>query len=70
MAENAVNVGGHSPEQVAFQLLGIVAHGEGKHLFGAHTPRAERDWILDTYAECLIAVKNPESRRKAGAPPT
>ena len=52
--------GGPSPEEVAFKLLYAVAWGENIDLDG--WAKADRKWILDTYAECLLAVKNPAAR--------
>ncbi len=49
-----------SAQCVALQLLHLVAASEGKDL-SAHCG-ATRKWILDTYAECLKAVWDPENR--------
>jgi hypothetical protein len=48
-----------------FLLLRTIASNENKALVssavsGAAT--ADRKWLLDTYAECLMAVRNPEKR--------
>jgi hypothetical protein len=55
-----VHIGENSPEQVAFKLLQSIAGNEGKKLSGA-TPTVgeypDKKWLLDTYAECLHAVK-------------
>lgn len=57
-------VGESSPEQVAFKLLEIIASIEGKTLSpGPSGPAtANRKWILDTYAECFVAVTQPWKR--------
>jgi hypothetical protein len=62
MADNTVvHIGENSPEQVAYTLLRDIANIEQRPLF--HDPRAaDRKWILDTYAECLIAIRNPVGR--------
>lgn len=55
-----------SPEGVAFRLLQLVADLENKTLHGNPSKdrsNADRQWILDTYAECLRAVKAPETRK-------
>ena len=50
-----------SREYIAYLLLLHLANIEGKSLAkGEGTPT--RKWVLDTYAECLITVGNPESR--------
>ena len=60
MADTVVHIGQNSPEYVALQLLDKVSLVEG---FVAHRnpgsgqTTATREWILDTYAECLYAVK-------------
>lgn len=66
MANSAENHGGPSQEEVAYKLLYVVAWGEDKDLDG--WGKADRKWILDTYAECLLAVKN-SSARLAPKPP-
>ena len=60
MAEQAVlHIGENSPEEVAYRLMSDVADVEQKALHSNpstdHTS-ADRQWILDTYAECLRAV--------------
>jgi hypothetical protein len=57
-----VHIGENSPEQVAYKLLQIVASNEGKSLTGGAT--ADRKWLLDTYAECLHTVRNPNTRHR------
>lgn len=56
-----VHIGENSPEQVALKLLEAVAKVERKLLYPAQNPEpdtvASRKWILDTYGECLEAVK-------------
>jgi hypothetical protein len=59
----ADQTGGHSSEQVAYMLLERIASCEGKALAG-HGDKADRKWILDTYAECLIAVRRPDARNQ------
>jgi hypothetical protein len=52
--------GSPSPEEVAYKLLYLVAWGENKDLEG--WGKADRKWLLDTYAECLLTVRNPAGR--------
>lgn len=54
--QTAVHIGENSPEQVAYKLLKDVARVEKKLNSSFAIDRAERAWILDTYAECLQAV--------------
>lgn len=59
-----VHVGENSPEGVALKLLYEIAEAEGmqmRHAGGSKKP--DRQWILDTYAECIMAVKAPSSSR-------
>ena len=59
MAEQPiVHIGENSPEYVAYRLLKNVARAEGKILtaMAGDSRAADRDYILDTYAECLRAV--------------
>lgn len=47
-----------SKEAVALELLRAIAYGEAKGLPGQGAPdRADRTWILETYALCLAAVE-------------
>jgi hypothetical protein len=66
VADNApvVHIGENSPEEVAYRLLKHAANAE-KVVFGHPSSGARgrgmkpatREWILDTYAECLEAVR-------------
>ncbi len=60
MAELRDSTHPQSQEDVAFKLLYLVAWGENIDLEA--WGKADRDWILGTYAECLRTVKNPDSR--------
>ncbi len=61
-----IHVGENSPEEAALKLLRYVASVERKTLHtttpGSGEMPADRKWILDTYAECLKAVRNPGGR--------
>ena len=63
MADSVAIQGSPSPEEIAYKLLFLVAWGEDKDLEG--WGKADRKWILDAYAECLLAVQNPASRMAA-----
>ena len=65
-----VDISGDSPELIAFVLLKSIVQVEQSrqeaHVF-------EKDWLLDTYAECLAAVQGkrvpaPDAGAKARAP--
>ena len=58
--QTIVRIGENSPEQVAFKLMEIIAIAEGKAI---KTPsKTDRKWLLDTYAECLRTVREPQGR--------
>ena len=57
-----IHIGENSPEQVAFKLLEAIAKVEMKSISMAKDlapgwTKADRKWILETYAECLDAVR-------------
>jgi hypothetical protein len=43
----------------------LITSKEGKWLEGSYSDHAtaDRKWLLDTYAECLLAVRNPATRK-------
>jgi hypothetical protein len=54
-----VHIGENSPEEVAYKLLREVARAEGMNtVYTTGNNKPTRKWILDTYAECLTAVKD------------
>ncbi len=57
--QSIVHVGENSPEQVALKLFGAIANAEGVNVPGISSAgtKADRRWILDTYAECINAVR-------------
>jgi hypothetical protein len=55
-----VHIGENSPEEIAYKLLQHIASQERKTLIVSS--EAERKWLLDTYAECLMTVRNPSGR--------
>lgn len=58
--QTIVHMGENSPEHVALQLLRLVAGIEGKPL--NNQSGINRKWLLDTYAECLLAIRDPNYR--------
>ncbi len=60
----AVHIGENTPEEIAYKLLHNVAAAEGKSFARSATAKSngDRKWILDTYAECLLAVRAPHQR--------
>jgi hypothetical protein len=66
MAELKDNPPSQSREEVAFKLLYLVAWGENIDLEA--WGKADRDWILGTYAECLRTVENPNARPLSSKP--
>lgn len=67
MSDSTIHIGENSPEQVAFKLLQIVMKAEKRtelpQLVGdAGRTLADRQYILDTYAECALAVRQPHRR--------
>ncbi len=62
MADGAtVHIGENSPEQVAYKLLLSIAVHEDKGVSAGLIHRADRKWLLDTYAECLESVQGRRS---------
>lgn len=57
--DTVVHLGENSPEQVAFKLMQEIAITEGRYFDSdaRGEQHADRRWILDTYAQCLTAVK-------------
>ena len=53
----------NTPEQVALSLFHIIARVEGKSL---DWNGKDREWILNTYAECIRTIREPQTR--SGAP--
>jgi hypothetical protein len=52
-----VHIGENSPEQVAYKMVRDVANIEGKELVAGYPKSTDRKWYLDTFAECLKAVR-------------
>ena len=52
-----VHLGENSPEEVALKLTKTIASLENVSLLGHQQGHADRKWLLDTYAECLKAVR-------------
>ena len=56
-----------TPEAVALALVNAIKRMEKKRFVNQDDPRADRKWLLDTYAECLALVKG--ERPAGGATP-
>lgn len=68
MADTVVHIGENSPEYVAYQLMQLIFQAEEKH--GGRGGGLDRRTVIDTYAECLSAVRNPAGHlaaRRQGA---
>ncbi len=65
-----LNPSGDSPELVALALLERIAHREGRHFEAApqQGSTADRQWILDTYFDCLSAVRGHRTKATAAEP--
>lgn len=64
------DAGANTPEGVALKLLIAILHAEGKAaqgLVGGSVEVASKEWLLDTYSECLDAVKGNRRPRPSGA---
>jgi hypothetical protein len=62
---SVVHIGENSPEKVALILLKEIASVERKVFHSqpsGGTTTADRKWILDTFAECMLAVNDPVQR--------
>ncbi len=61
-----VHIGENSPEQVAYKLMQDIAKVESRRLDASvednGTQVADRKWILDVFAECILTVRDPMSR--------
>jgi hypothetical protein len=55
-----VHLGENSPEEVAFKLMRLIGTAENKNT-SVNAATADRKWVLDTYAECLEAVRGHRS---------
>jgi hypothetical protein len=52
-----------TPEHIAYVLLMVVARAEQKALNKTDTGAVpDRKWLLDAFAECMQAVKEPNKR--------
>jgi hypothetical protein len=56
-----------SAEEIAYRLFQHVAFAEKKDIAAGYTgerpeERPDREWILQAYTECLLAVRRPTGR--------
>lgn len=61
MADSIIRIGENSPEFIGYKLMHDVAAIEDG-------VRRDRKWLLDTYAECLSAVRDPHKRGNSNRP--
>ncbi len=64
MTDTTVNIDAGSPEYVAYKLLLHIAEAEGKVFHGnpgEGQMTVHRGWILQTYGQCLSAVKSAKA---------
>lgn len=61
-----VHIGENSPEKIAYMLMERIADLEGRSLFRRSDARenADREYILSTYSECLLAAKQAYFARR------
>jgi hypothetical protein len=52
---------GNSPEHIAFRLFELIYDRE-KGMLAPERSSVDRKWILETYAQCLRTVRNPEQQ--------
>jgi hypothetical protein len=65
MADEPVVIGINSPEYVAYQLFQHIAFVEGARYSSSSVgTAATRQWILDTYAECVDTVRQGLARKR------
>ncbi|MGH6890544.1 MAG: hypothetical protein ACREHF_15375 [Rhizomicrobium sp.] len=68
MRRGASDTSEWTPEHIAYVLMRQIAAAEGKRLpndKGANPTSgasADRKWLLDTFAECMQAVREPDKR--------
>jgi hypothetical protein len=53
--DSVVHIGENSPEEVAYRLFNLIEIREG-------TKAQKRKEIIDLYAECVMAVREPRLR--------
>jgi hypothetical protein len=70
-SQQTESIGDNSPEEVAFKLFRIVGDLEGAtNSYGTAKKNTftSRKYLLDLYAECMLAVRMPHSRFREGRP--
>lgn len=61
--KTVVHMGENSPEEVAYKLLQDVMKVEDRATYNHDkVTKADRKYLLDTYAECLMSVSRPWDR--------
>lgn len=63
LRRSKADTGSWTPEHIAYVLLGVVARAEQKALHKTDAGAVpDRKWLLDAFAECMRAVKDPDKR--------
>lgn len=62
MSDTKQRIVGDSQEAVAYYLMTNIAICEGKTNTGDWVNKADREWILNTYAQCLSVIKGSDAR--------
>jgi len=57
MADAVIHIGENSPEYVAYRLLLDVMSAEDTSLHAGGSKRANREYLLTTYRQCLRTVR-------------
>lgn len=58
-----VHIGENSPQQVAFNLMNLIANVEKRENYSHGEHPMTRDWILKTYEQCLSVVSGTDANR-------
>jgi len=61
MSDVRQRVTGESKETVAYFLMLDIAISEGKTANNQYVSKATREWILNTYAQCLAVTKGSDA---------
>jgi len=63
LRRSKAETGSWTPEHIGYVLLGIVARAEQKALNKTDAGAVpDRKWLLDAFAECMRAVKDPDKQ--------
>jgi hypothetical protein len=62
---SVVHIGENSPEQVAFKMMQLIADAEGRETYGHGKHPVTREWVLQTYSQCLSVVHRGSGEKVA-----